>query len=72
MMNRFELTDIKMEFEGVDLYRIKAITDIPVHGVKEGDLGGWIEKESNLRGNGWVADEGKILGNGVVGGDAIV
>ena len=32
------------------LYHIRALRDIPRYGVKTGDLGGWIQSESNLAG----------------------
>ena len=42
--------------------------------VKAGDLGGWIEKESNLShyGNAWVSDNAKVFGDARVFGDAQV
>lgn len=34
--------------------------------VLKGDLGGWIEKESNLAGKAWVADSARVMGNAIV------
>ena len=42
-MKKYELTTECKEFLGRKLYRIKALTSFS--DVKEGDLGGWIEKE---------------------------
>lgn len=58
-MKKYELTDATKVINGVTLHRIRALIDIPVHGVKAGDLGGWIEAERNLsqKGAAWVADE---------------
>ena len=44
------------------LHRIRAVIDIPGAGVNAGDIGGWIESDSNLShdydawvdGNAWV------------------
>ena len=64
---KYELTNETREFIGLTLYRIRALKDVPSIEVKSGDLGGFIEKESNLsqEGNAWVAgnaqvSEGKI------------
>ena len=56
------------------LYRIKALRDIPRHGVKAGDLGGWIHSEANLSqfGDAWVGEEAKVFENAYVFGNAIV
>lgn len=49
-------------YNGIQLYRIKALKDFS--DVKKGDLGGYIEKPSNLSQNGicWVYDNSKVLG----------
>jgi hypothetical protein len=45
---KYELTaETKIEF-GIKLHRIRALVAIAAIGVAAGDLGGWIEKESNL------------------------
>ena len=62
MNNKYELTDETKNFCGITLHRIRALRDIPSVKVKSGDLGGWIEKESNLT----------QYGNAMVGGDAKV
>ena len=56
------------------LYRIKALRDIPRHGVKAGDLGGWIAGDWNLSHDGdcWVKDKAIVEGDALVTGDAIV
>ena len=58
MKNKYELTDETKNFCDITLHRICALRDIPSAGVKSGDLGGWIEKESNLSeyGNAKVMD----------------
>ena len=39
---KFELTDATIAHWGVTLYRIRATEDIPRHGVRKGDLGGYV------------------------------
>ena len=45
------------------LHRIRAVIDIPSAGVNAGDIGGWIESDSNLshRGNAWVDGNAWVL-----------
>lgn len=45
-MKKYELTNETKRLGDRTLYRIKAIRDFG--DVKTGELGGWIEKESNL------------------------
>lgn len=49
-----------------ELRRIRATRDLPHHGVKAGDLGGFIEDTSCLRGDAWVADEAIVHSPAVV------
>ncbi|MDV7396875.1 hypothetical protein RZS08_36090, partial [Arthrospira platensis SPKY1] len=75
---KYELTDETKKYGDVTLHRIKALKDF--NDVKKGDLGGWIEKESNLSqsGNCWVYDnalvygDAQVFGNAWVYGDALV
>ena len=54
------------------LYSIKALRDFG--GIKAGDLGGYIEKESNLSHNGdaWLYEDAMVYGNALVRGNALV
>ena len=65
MSTKYELTDETKNLFDITLHRIRALRDIPSAGVKSGDLGGWIEKESNLSkcGNAWVYDNAEVYGN---------
>ena len=61
-MKKYEiLMDKKntIEFEGRTLYRIRALRDF--NDVKKGNIGGYIESESNLsqEGDCWVYDNAK-------------
>lgn len=54
-MKKYELLE---KSPGDVYYQIRALRDIPEYRVKAGDVGGLIEKESNLsqEGNGWIED----------------
>ena len=66
---KFELTT-KICFNGRTLYRIRALKNFK--NVKKGDLGGYIEKESNLSqtGDAWIYDNAKVMDNAIVKDDA--
>ena len=72
-MKKFELTaEYVTNIFGKKLFRIKAL--VAFGDVKEGDLGGFVEKESNLDndGNAWVYGNAKVSGDARVYGDAQV
>lgn len=73
-MKKYELTGETKEIGGVTLHRIRALIDIPEHDVKAGDLGGWVEAETNLSQNGeaWVTDAALVTGKACVTGSARV
>ena len=47
---KFELTEETIQCDEHTLHRIKALKDFAF--IKKGDMGGWIEKESNLSQDG--------------------
>lgn len=72
-INKYKIrTDISKTLGSVTVYRIEALRDFG--DVKKGDLGGWIEKETNLsqRGTCWIYDEAIVVQNAQVSGKAIV
>ena len=71
-MKKFELTSNTKIWFGRKLFQIKAL--ISFGNVKEGELGGYIEKEANLdhSGDAWVYGNAKVCGNAEVYGDAWV
>ena len=71
-MKKYELTTESKEYYGRKLFRIKAL--VSFGNVKEGELGGWIEKEQNLShfGNAWVGDNACVYENARVWQDAQV
>ena len=74
MNKKYELTDETKEIGGITLHRIRALMDISRYGVRAGDIGGWIEAESNLPqyGNAWVSDDAWVYGDALVNGNAVV
>ena len=75
-MKKFRLTDETIEYQGLTLHRIQALRDFTVHGmeVSAGEMGGYLEKESNLSqdGDAWVSGDARVYGNARVYGDARV
>ena len=69
----FELTtETKKLYAGIDghktekVTRIRATRDIPEHGVKAGDVGGFVSSKQNLQYNGWVADDAVVSDTAIV------
>lgn len=52
---------------GVALHRIRAVKDMPWHGVVAGDLGGWVESLDNIQGEAWVSEDAQVFGNALIG-----
>lgn len=69
MSKKYELTSLN---SGV--YQIKALIDIPRHGVKAGDLGGLVGSDRNLsqEGDCWIEESSVASGHSYVDGNAIV
>lgn len=63
-MKKFELTSESIvDIFGKKLFRIKALVEFG--NVKEGELGGFVEKEENLshEGDAWVYENARVSGN---------
>ncbi len=81
-VRKYEITGnlkaVKVEGREIVLHRIIAATDFGT--VRAGELGGWIEKESNLShsGDAWikgdaiVCDDARVYGNAQICSDAVV
>lgn len=68
-MIKYQLTDESINFEGRVLHRIRALASFG--DVKEGDLGGFIEKQENLgmltqEGNSWIYGDAKAFGDAII------
>ena len=71
MKKNFVLTDeFKINLFGVKVFRIKCTRKIKYAEI--GDLGGFIEKESNISGNAWVSGDAQVSGNAWVYSNALV
>lgn len=68
---KYELTDETIKHEGRTLHRIRALRDVRP-GVRKGDLGGWIEDQSNLAhvGPAWVYGDAMVYDAARLTGDA--
>ena len=72
--------DEKVVAPGRTVKRIRALIAIAALGVAPGELGGYIESESNLQvsgdarvyGDAWVSGDAQVSGNARVSGDALV
>lgn len=71
MNKKYELTNVTREFRGRTLHQIRALRDFA--DVRLGDLGGFIENESNLSDSCscWVAPCAVVYGDAQVSGDAL-
>lgn len=72
MEKKYELTEETLAVDGHVLHRIKALRDFG--NVKKGDLGGFIEKESNLAHdwNCWIYNDAVVRDDAMVCGEAEV
>ena len=72
MEKKYKLTEETINVNGKTLYRIEALKDFS--DVKQGEKGGFIEKEENLSqyGDCWAYDNAKIYDNAQLYDDAIV
>lgn len=69
----YEITDdTKLLPNGQKVNRIRALVDIPHHGVHAGDIGGYVMSYNNLLEMAWVADDATVHGSSVVRGFASV
>lgn len=68
------LSELIVAPNGEVCHRIKALKDIPVIGVKKGDLGGCVSNATSLShsGSSWIFEGGFVVGNAIVEDDAIV
>ena len=66
----FEFTGETKVFCGITLKRIRASISFGM--IAKGEVGGWVEKESNLSGNAWIYDDAHVYGNAQVSDNACV
>lgn len=65
---KYEFTGKTKTVDGFVLNQIRALVNIRKRGVRVGDLGGWIENESNLshKGTCWVYSDAIVRGFALV------
>ncbi|RBO87553.1 hypothetical protein [Nocardia puris] len=69
----FELTDETTVQDGITLHRIRATRALPEHGVRAGDLGGWVAQAVNILGDyAWIDAEARVWGCAEIKGHALV
>ncbi|MCK0441198.1 hypothetical protein MUG78_17505 [Gordonia alkaliphila] len=68
----YEYTGEQKIVDGMVLRRIRATTTLIDRGISEGDVGGWIESDSNLIDRGWVGEDAVVCQGAVVSDDAQV
>ena len=72
MTKKFELTSESKEFNGVTVFRIRALKAFA--NVKKGDLGGWVEREGNLaqEGRAWIYNQACAYGDAFISGRSFI
>ena len=73
-MKKYEFTDETKIINGTVLRRIRAVRDIPEHGVRVGRIGGFLQSERNLSHDcpAWVGGSACVLGSSLVEDRAFV
>ena len=63
-----------LRFAYTTVYRVIAVIDIPRHGVKAGDMGGYVDHKKVLsqKGDCWIGDNAMVLDKSSVIDDAII
>lgn len=77
MLKKYEMTAAAMLCSGYVLHRIcaaKDFTTVDGRVIRQGDIGGWIQTETNLSqdDNCWIADNACVYGQASVKEDALV
>ena len=64
----------KLEINGVVCYQIRAMRNIPRHGIKRGDYGGFVQDYRNLSQDDdcWVDERAVVMDKAYVSGNALV
>lgn len=71
---KFALTGETKIYNGVTLYRIKALKDIKKYEVVAGDLGGFVQYSSNLsqEDGSWITKDSIVMGSTILRYDSLV
>lgn len=73
----YEFTDDAIELDGMQAFRIQALLDMPEFDITEGELGGYVTKDSTISRKSWVDGDASVWkshlkGNAVVEDNAYV
>lgn len=68
------LSNPVQDIEPQKMYQLKALRDIPLHNVKKGDLGGYVQEVSTLSHEGacWVGGQAQVVYNVRISGDSLI
>lgn len=71
---KYDFTGETKVIDGITLHQIRALRNLNSRPIKKGDLGGYIESETNLdqNGNAWVHTRAVVYGTAFVTGGAVV
>jgi hypothetical protein len=76
MAKKYDLikSNVTIGFMRKSLYQLRALVNIEKHGVKAGDLGGYVEDEKNLShgGSAWISQDARVFGDAKVFDNALV
>ncbi|MGI6797919.1 hypothetical protein [Gordonia sihwensis] len=68
----YELTGAHRDVDGRVVHQIRATETLIERGITTGDLGGWIQKTSNVIDRGWVGEDAVVMDDAEVSGDSQV
>ena len=73
-MKKYELTNITIKLGSKTLYRIISLVSIPKINLRKGDLGGFIEDQSNLShlGTCWIFDDAMVYNKGKIYDNSLI
>jgi acyl-[acyl carrier protein]--UDP-N-acetylglucosamine O-acyltransferase len=71
---KYKLLETQLNLENPNLKRIQALIDIPRHLVTAGDIGGWVQSETNLsqEDDCWIGNQACVTDNACVKNSAYV
>ena len=75
MNKHYELTPVTRyvrdrEGKKIILHRIRALEDMPQHGVRKYQVGGWVQSEQNLTDSAWIHIGAMAFGDARITDDA--
>ena len=74
-MSKYEILSTNSKVVGdITVYQIRALISISRYGISSGDLGGYVESESNLSQDGdcWIGVDASVYGDARIVGDSYI